>query len=39
MIKIIKLNGQTNWMDIEEKELKLIKDILTKYQTIKKRES
>lgn len=29
-IKIIKPNGETNWLDIEENELQKIKDILTK---------
>lgn len=27
-IKIIKPNGETNWLDIEEKELEKIKNIL-----------
>lgn len=27
-IKIIKPNGETNWLDIEEKELERIKNIL-----------
>ena len=29
-IKIIKPNGETNWLDIEESELQEIKTILTK---------
>jgi hypothetical protein len=29
-IKIIKPNGETNWIDIEEQELQKIKNILTK---------
>ena len=29
-IKIIKPNGETNWLDIEEEELEKIKTILTK---------
>ena len=29
-IKVIKPNGETNWLDITERELQLIKDILTK---------
>lgn len=29
-IKIVKPNGETNWLDITEKELKQIEKILTK---------
>ena len=30
MIKFIKPNGETNWLDIEEREFELIKNLLTK---------